>query len=67
MLCKVVGAFSEEDYVSMFNYEDEIAEFCVKSGSLALILTQCGDGMLILLTSTNQIGTIHSCVCDIVG
>lgn len=67
MLCKIVGSFIEEDYVTMFDCENQIEDFYVKKGSLALVLTKLGDGMLILLTSTNQIGTIHNCVCDIIG
>jgi hypothetical protein len=67
MLCKIVGAFENDIHIMMLDCEDYTDAFLVKKNSLALILTQHGDGMLVLLTSTKQIGTIHSCVCDIIG
>jgi hypothetical protein len=67
MLCKIVGPFREESRVLMFDYEENIDDFFVEKDSFALVLSQDDSGMLTLLTSTKQIGIIHSCVCDIIG
>lgn len=30
MLCKIIGALIEEDYVTMFDFENQIEDFYVK-------------------------------------